>query len=269
MKKTLTILSLLTLAGASALAQQNTLNTTTLSTAITSTGAAPNSTTTVVLASTTNVVAPSPAAGTAGSLLFIDGEAMQVLSIPVSGTVIVQRGAASTRVTAHAASVLVWIGNGDWYNSTPPSTPPRSTCTASALYASPDIHLLDGNWYTCDTKGLWGYAGPYDTDGQSRYSETGIGDAAYTALVTDRFIYFTALTATRLITLPAAASVPGKVITIKDTGGLASASILIELATVDGSATFECADLAYGGCTVMSNGTAWTAISAIGTPSPL
>lgn len=241
-------------------AQLNILSTTTLSTAITSTGAPPNNITTIILASTSNVTVPS--ATGSGSLLFIDGEAMQVLTIPVSGTVTVQRGAASTRPTAHAASVVVWIGNADWFNSAPPSNPPRGPCTASSLYASPDVHILDGNWYACDTLGLWGYAGPYDTDGQSRYAETGIGDAAYTALVTDRFIYFTAITATRVITLPAASSVPGKVITVSDAKGLLTTSIAIELNNVNNSATYVCGVSAtpYSSCTVYSNGTAWVAL---------
>lgn len=237
-------------------AQQNLLSTTTLSSAI-----AAGNVTQILLTSTTNVVAPSPAAGSAGSLLYVDGEAMQTLSIPSAGVVLVQRGAASTLARPHATGSLVWIGNGDWYTSTGPALPPRGPCTKSSLYAYPDVHVLTDQWYGCGTDGLWGYAGPFEGDGSSKMAKTGIGDAAYSATVYDRYIYFTALTATRVITLPTASSVPGKVITVADEGGLATSSILIELATVDGSSTFQCAALAYGACTVWSNGSTWNKLA--------
>lgn len=252
---------LLLLFAAACFGQLNSFTKTTLSSAISNSIApTPGVMSTVVLASCTNVNAPS---GTqAGSMLFIDHEAMQVVSLPTTSPCAprVSRGAFGTAVNGHAASSLVWVGAPDWYSQQQVAQTPAGTCTVSQQIALPRIHVLDGSWVTCDSLGLWGYAGPSRGSGFLRGAIKTVADAAYTALIEDYEIDYTTLTSTRLVTLPAATQLPGKVYVVKDSGGNATSMIKINLATVDGSATFACVAVAYGSCEVRSNGTTWGAI---------
>lgn len=78
-----------------------------------------------------------------------------------------------------------------------------------------------------------------------------VDDADYTVQLEDSLIVLTALTSSRIITLPAAADVPaGKVFTIKDESGNAAADPAINIATpgteeIDGSAS-DSIETAYG-----------------------
>lgn len=62
-----------------------------------------------------------------------------------------------------------------------------------------------------------------------------VADAAYTVLSTDRSVYFTSLTATRIVTLPAPGGVSGLRITIKDKSRAASGTIKIQVKSAAGS----------------------------------
>ncbi|MGP0058400.1 MAG: hypothetical protein ACLPID_03820 [Beijerinckiaceae bacterium] len=113
-------------------------------------------------------------------------------------------------------------------------------------------------------------------------TRTAVSDAAYTALVTDRLIAYTAITAARTITLPAASTYPtGTALTIVDESGSCSATNTITLAragsdTIDG-ATSAVVSSAYGYLAIESNGSSkWTIVDqatsnlaavGIGTPA--
>jgi Major tropism determinant N-terminal domain len=95
---------------------------------------------------------------------------------------------------------------------------------------------------------------------------TPVSDAAYSALVTDRLVAYTALTAARVVSLPAAASYPpGQALTVADESGACSATDTITLSpsgsdTING-ATSAAISTAYGYVALESNGSnAWTII---------
>lgn len=197
-----------------AMAQLNTFTTTTFSSAVATlpNGSTPPQTI-VYVASATGIQSPNINNGgssTQGSLLYADREALRVLSI--SGTAItVQRGANGTNATGHLTGALVWIGNPDWYAQDPPYFAPSGTCTLKTTYALPRIELLSGEIFTCDSSGTWAYAGPFMTEGSAANARTTVNDAAYTAQAWDSYIGYTAITAGRAVTLPAASSMVGKV----------------------------------------------------------
>jgi hypothetical protein len=97
-------------------------------------------------------------------------------------------------------------------------------------------------------------------------TRTAVSDTNYTALATDRTIAYTAITATRTVTLPAAASYPtGTRLLIVDESGSCSATNAITIAaagsdTIDGVAS-AIIPVAYGYLALESNGTGkWTVI---------
>ncbi|MGD0762099.1 MAG: hypothetical protein ABR929_02720 [Roseiarcus sp.] len=99
---------------------------------------------------------------------------------------------------------------------------------------------------------------------------TAVSDAAYSALVTDRLIAYTALTAARVVTLPGAANYPpGQSLTIADESGACSATKTITVAragsdTING-ATSAVIATAYGYICLESNGSnAWTIVDSGG-----
>jgi Major tropism determinant N-terminal domain len=105
-------------------------------------------------------------------------------------------------------------------------------------------------------------------------TRTAVSDAAYSALATDRSIAYTALTAARVVTLPASSAYPtGTTLTIFDESGAASATNTITLSAagsdkIDGSASAVIAS-AYGFLAVQSNAAGkWTIVdSAVVTPA--
>lgn len=217
MTKLLRILALLGLP-ILALAQQNTLTTTTISSAVTSTN-----TNYIIVASVTGINAPTLGGGGitgtqggSGSALFIDNELMTVISINSSSkTVYVQRGTNGTRAATHAANQLVWIG-GDptWFSGATVGTHPQGTCTAANLYIVPDIHILDGTIWNCDSGSVWGFAGLTPGAYGAPVARTTVTTGNYTALAWDSIIEYTALAGTSVVTLPAANSMNGKIYTI-------------------------------------------------------
>ena len=95
---------------------------------------------------------------------------------------------------------------------------------------------------------------------------TAVADAPYSALVTDRLIAFTALTAARVVSLPAAASFPpGHRFVVVDESGACSATNTLTLSragadTINGAASGVIAS-AYGYLALESNGvSAWTIV---------
>jgi hypothetical protein len=97
-------------------------------------------------------------------------------------------------------------------------------------------------------------------------TRTSVSDAAYSALVTDRLVAYTALTAARVVTLPAAASYPsGARLTIVDESGACSSTKTITVTragsdTIDG-ATSTTLNGAYQAVALESNGSnAWAIV---------
>jgi hypothetical protein len=99
-------------------------------------------------------------------------------------------------------------------------------------------------------------------------TRTAVSDAAWAAVVTDRLVAYTALTAARIVTLPAAASYPaGAVLTVIDESGACSPTLTITVSragsdTISGALSATIAS-AYGSLKLESNGVnAWTVIDA-------
>jgi hypothetical protein len=101
-------------------------------------------------------------------------------------------------------------------------------------------------------------------------SRTAVSDANYTALVSDRTIAFTAITAARVVALPPASSFPvGVPLRVLDESGFASSSKTITFAangldSIDGASTAILSS-AYGYLVLQSNGAAspngkWTIV---------
>jgi hypothetical protein len=96
-------------------------------------------------------------------------------------------------------------------------------------------------------------------------TRTSVSDAAYTALPTDRLIAYTALTAARVVSLPATTGYPlGAILRIVDESGNCSASNSITV-TPNGSDTIKGAGAAikaaYGYLALQTNGAGqWTVV---------
>ena len=113
------------------------------------------------------------------------------------------------------------------------------------------------------TAGGWPAAKLAETVTNTR---TAVSDAAYAALATDRSIAFTALTAARVVTLPASGAYPtGTRLVVFDESGACSATNTITLVragadTIDG-ATSAILSSAYGYLALQSNGAGkWTIV---------
>jgi hypothetical protein len=242
--------------------QQNTFTTTTLAVAV----SAPGTTglqTCFTVASGTGINAPTfgngpfgGGQGSVGSALFVDNELMQVTSIS-GANVCVARGQAGTRAAPHASGQLVWIG-GDptWFSGAPVGTHPQGTCTVASLVTQPDIHYLDGTIWNCDSGSVWGFAGLTPGAYGAPVARTTVNDAAYTAKVWDSIIAYTALSATRAVTLPPATSMNGKIYTVIDESGAAGTDAITITAS---SGTVHCTSVAvnYSSVQCRSNGTGW------------
>lgn len=145
-----------TLLAATAFAQQ-TVNTTTLSSALSApiysqgasgsnVAAGPNNT--FVVGSTSNIQV--------GYELFVDQEAMLVQAIPVSGTVSVQRAFDGTRIASHNSGATVYIGANSGLPGSPfqQVDPPVGSCTLTNEPWSLRINTNSGDVWAC-TNGQW------------------------------------------------------------------------------------------------------------------
>lgn len=88
-------------------------------------------------------------------------------------------------------------------------------------------------------------------------ARTVVANVPYTAVASDHLIAYTTLTATRAITLPAAASMPNQVIVIKDEAGTAGTNNLTFVGTIDGASNPVAVSANFGYKKIYSNGTAW------------
>jgi len=142
------------------MAAQTTVNTTTLSAAVT------KSQTQVTVASATNVAV--------GNILYVDREAMKVVTL--SGTnATVRRGQEGTAAVAHASGAVVYTAAPQYFYATEVS----GTCTSTDEIALPHISVATGNIYTC-TSGGWTVTRRGGISATSR-SRLGNGGTDYTA----------------------------------------------------------------------------------------
>jgi hypothetical protein len=97
-------------------------------------------------------------------------------------------------------------------------------------------------------------------------TRTSVSDAPYTAQTTDRLVAYTALTATRQVSLPAASSFPkGSMLTVVDETGNCSGSVQIVVAPngaddINGVNADYPITIPYGWVDLESNGTSWTIV---------
>jgi len=129
-----------------ALAQSNTLTTTTLSAAIAQPTASTPPAQYITVASATGINVPSITNGTQGTMLFVDREAIRVIAQVGSTTTFqVLRGQNGTRAVGHISGASVLIGNPQWFKQ----SDPLGTCAIGTEYSSPWINTLTGGIWVC------------------------------------------------------------------------------------------------------------------------
>lgn len=116
---------------------QATINTTTLSAAVTATAIS------FRLASVSTVAV--------GQVIYVDREAMRVNTVnSTTAVVTVTRGFSSTNAVAHASGAVAYTGPANYFSATDVSGP----CTATNEVALPHINMPDGNVFQCSNS-LW------------------------------------------------------------------------------------------------------------------
>lgn len=109
------------------------------------------------LASVTGISGQSTSTGT---MLFIDRELVQVVSVNTTAkTVVVQRGVGGTQASPHKSGIKVIAASAPAFQA----YDPQGTCTASATPASPWINYKTSNQWLCSSVvGVWvpGFGNP-------------------------------------------------------------------------------------------------------------
>lgn len=148
------------------------LSTTTLSAAIPP-AVGSGVTSSITLASLTNVVASV----TQGTMLWVDTEAMVVVtnSLPPTGTtILVQRGASGTRAQSHASGRTVYVSRPSLFQGYDQA----GTCWTNAAQTTlppilPWINITDGYRFDCKADGNWFRSGVGSQGTSSRAVATG------------------------------------------------------------------------------------------------
>lgn len=200
---------------------QTATTTTTLSAAITSTSA-----TTVALTSMTNVAA--------GGAIYVDREQMTIASVnTTASTALVTRGNGGN-ATTHAVNALVFVATGPNVAFVFRNFDKYGTCTATAERFLPQINTVTGNVQTCNmwstTVGWWGGTSLNQAVAYATIPITSITNRNYNATFTDVMIIYENFVGAGVawkVTLPAANSVPGHSIIVKD--GVGSAGQLYSI----------------------------------------
>lgn len=141
------------------LAAQATINSTTLSAAVTA-GAG-----TLTVASASTVAA--------GQYLFVDAEIMQITAVS-STTLTVTRGLNGTRASRHASGAQAWTGPANYFSQSEPKAGP---CTTTDEVALPRIVAITGAIFQC-TDSIWvkysdGGFNEYSAGGTTTYTSAG------------------------------------------------------------------------------------------------
>ncbi len=148
------ILTLAVIAGLSVLTGAQTyLTTTTLAVAISSPSGTTPAVTTISLTSTAGITNAYCGGSVNMCALYVDRELMNVVAVPASGTVQVQRGASSTPVSFHAALRTVFIAPKQVYASSDyglnDGRAPGAPCTVTNFSYLPIINVTNGNIWLC------------------------------------------------------------------------------------------------------------------------
>lgn len=162
---------------------QATVNTTSLTNALSAplpavgangaiTAVGPNNT--FVVGSTSNILA--------GYEIYMDQEAMLVTSVPVSGTVTVQRAYDGTSAASHAAGQVIYIGT---VSGTPGSPfqfvdPPLGSCTFTNEVFSFRVNVTSGRVWQCATNGWHPYGGTIGNGLSQMYTSQTAGTTVVT-----------------------------------------------------------------------------------------
>lgn len=254
------IFSLLLIVGALLLSStvyaQTTINTTTLSTAITTPTPTTDPATNVTLAS----LGSGSTAVTVGQVFLIDLEAFRVRSVPTSGTTITAtRAYMSTKATTHAANAVVYYGNSQAFLSGVPGIQAYAgSCTPSYFYGTPMIDVANGTIGECDSVTLqWKWTRLSAPFGTVRPYHS-VANTNYTIKNTDEIIGVTSLTTGITLTMPAATGLAGKTYMIQDeTGNAGTATATITISGTFNASATKTILTGYGVIKVHSNGTLW------------
>lgn len=128
------ILALTVLLASSLFGQQNTLTSTTISSAITATQQV------ITVASATNITV------TPATAIYIDKELMYVLSVS-STRITVARGQNGTAAVGHASGSYVLAGRPDMFATSNPT----GACTTASVYVTPVVNVLTGHQFLCSS----------------------------------------------------------------------------------------------------------------------
>ena len=253
----LCIVALMLLAFVPNVHAQATVNSTTLSTAITTptpnTGPG-NLVTVASLGSGSTAIA-------VGNVLFMDGEAMIVTVIPTSGsTLTVRRAQLSTNAQTHPANALIYYGLPQYFSSGVPGRQLYGgTCVAANQAANPTIDTVNRTFWNCDPISLiWG-SFQLSTPLGETLNYHGVANVAYTIKPWDDIVAVTSLTTGVLLTLPSATGLRGKVVQIKDeTGRTGTGNNTINISVSPNSSNVSSQLLTgFGTLRLYSNGTNW------------
>lgn len=187
----------------------------------------------IQVASTTGFLAST---GTDEYDVYFDGELEKIVAINGTTVTIGRNGQQSTKATPHPVGSVVYFGHAgrtgpfilrDYF--------PGQACTANQYPVLPLINVVNGNIDTCTTSTLNGVAVATwfvldDSPVQGAvHPITTVADLAYQALITDEFIVYTSITASRTVTLPDPRGFAGKTIIIKDGSGSVTGAIVISV----------------------------------------
>lgn len=283
MKNTITILSLiLVLAFAPQAFAQTTTTQTTIATAVTTTTQQQ-----VCVASTTGM---SASTASAQYFLFSNRELMRINAVnSTSNCLTVTRGVGGI-ATRHNLFTPVFYGQGGSrfdaatgnvvgpgpFITNGTNRTPIGTCVPADNSFLPVINTANGDVAQCLTtfaNGTDGNSGLWQVNNYAQYASnqgvTNVNDAAYTALLTDTYINYTYITATRILTLPSISGNPGKVFIIRNNGpGSATITVTGSVGQAIGSPTGSCPAPATCGALTLSNtgsGTITRLISLVAT----
>lgn len=254
--KTLIRLSLvvaLLLGMAPAVYAQATLAQTTLSSAVADPTVTPPAQTVVVASAT--CANCSTGALVAGSVLFVDREAMLVRAVS-STTLTVTRGYLGTRAQAHLSGAVVYLGSPDDFyvvNAT-------GACTSTQQAILPRLNVSTADVQVCDsTSGAWRGVNLNADAAGSTWGRTPVaGTANYTILPTDYIIGITTMSAARTFTLPTVTGLSGKTYIIVDESGAVSTSNTLTIAgAFNASTTNITVTTAFGSVRLYTNGSRW------------
>lgn len=259
----LCIVALMLLAFVPNVHAQATVNSTTLSTAITTPTPNTGPATSVTVAS----LGSGSTAIAVGNVLFIDGEAMIVTVIPTSGTTVtVRRAQLSTNAQTHPANALIYYGLPQYFASGVPGRQLYGgTCVAANQLANPVIDTVNRTFWNCDPISLiwgsWQLSAPFGTT----LNYHGVLNVAYTVKPWDDIVAVTSMgnaagTGSMVtLTLPSATGLKGKVLMFKDETGLPGTNLNTILLSINPNSGNTSGKIltGYGTLRLYSNGTSW------------